>query len=296
MGNVPSEESKKRKPMPKTPRNVGVDPTRRVVCSAMAQEGHGKTDFLLTFPTPILDLSVDPNTAAVVQKVFGEDPDPNDIRLVQIPYPIVGFQSDEQDVMNEAADGWDVLVTEISDVMHQRCKVMPKSVLIDSGTEIAELNMLREFGRTDRISPNMRRSKMGNLNNEFKGLFRALERAGVHVGITHRVREHWETITVRKPGGSEEKDVRVEGEFDRIGFKQMGNMCSVEVLMMFDPTREGRVGEKFGMRVLRSRDRPALVGKEFWGKVDHDGTAVRAPSFPFLAAQLFPGTTLGDWQ
>lgn len=269
---------------------------RRIVVSVKGVGGHGKTDFYTTMPKPILALSTDPNTRDVIEKIFKcdlADLDPKILRLVNIPYPMVGFETDERDVMDEAQEGWKVVVDEIRDVMKGDANPQPKSVAIDTGTELDTLNILSEFGRTDKISPAVRRIKMGNVNNQFKGLFRALERAGVHVAVTHRVRDRWETVTDETRGKhyGEEKDQRVPDKFDRIGFKQIENIVNTEIIVKFDPTREGKLSSRFGMEVERCMIRPALVGRSYWGKDD----GVRCASFPYLATLMYPQTTLEDW-
>lgn len=70
-------------------------------------------------------------------------------------------------------------------------------------------------------------------------------------------------------------------------------MANVEVLMLFDPKREGKISDRFGMRVTRSRQRPGLVGEEYWGKAE-DGTPMA--SVQYLGTLLYPGTTIEDWE
>lgn len=272
---------------------------RRLVASVIAKEGHGKTAFALTAPRPLLVLACDPNTVDVVCSTFDveepEDLDPEVVKLVEIPYPLVGFETDEDGIMDDATKAWDVLCDEINDVLRGRSND-PTTVILDSGTELNTLNILKDFGRTDKISPNMRRSKMGKVNNDFKGIFRALEHAQTHVIVTHRCKAHWEAVEERTSKGVETKDKEVPGVFDRIGFKEIGNICNTEVLMLFDPEREGKLSNRFGIRLLRSMARPGLVGEEWWGRVDVDGQKVRAASFAHLGTLLYPGTTLKDWE
>lgn len=272
---------------------------QRLVIDAQAQDGHGKTNLWTTAQRPILALSIDPNTETVVKNTFGEASkhlDPEVLKLVHIPFPMVGFD-DENAVANQATDSWNLLTDEITDVIRGRCDVMPKVVALDTGTEIAELNILTKFGRTDKISPKMRQIYMGDLNSRFKGLLRGLEHAGVHVIITHRVRERWETVEVRTKGGTEEKDQRVPGAFDRIcAFKQMGNFVNTTVLMLFDPDRSDRLSERFGIKIIKSTIRPAVVGDEYWGKEDVGEERVKCASFPFIGTLLFPDSSLDDWR
>lgn len=272
---------------------------RRIVGSVMGKEGAGKTAFCLTAPRPLLYLACDPNAEDVVSATFEvddvEDLDPAVCRFVRVPYPLVGFESSEEEIMDEATDSWNLICDEISDVLHGRSND-PATVILDSGTELNTLNILKDFGRTDKISPNMRRSRMGKVNNDFKGIFRALEKAQTHVLVTHRCKSRWTTEEVRTPKGIETKDVEVPGVFDRIGFKEMGNIVNLELLMKFDPDRGGKLRNRFGVQVTRSMARPILVGTEWWGREEVDSTLMRATSFAFVGLQLYPTSTPQDWE
>lgn len=272
---------------------------RRMVLSVIGPEGGGKTDFALTAPKPLLFLACDPNAEDVVCSVFdvesADDLDPAICRFVHIPYPLVGFESDEDDIMDEATDSWNLLCDEIADVLHGRSND-PTTVILDSGTELSNLNTLKDFGRTDKIAPAQRRQRMGKTNNDFKGIFRALEKAQTHVVVTHRCKPRWIDVEVRTSSGMKTESQVVPGVFDRIGFKEMGNLCNTEVLVQFDPEREGKLSAKYGIEVIRSMARPALVKTAWWGREELDGKMVRAASFPFLATQLYPGTTRADWE
>ena len=270
---------------------------QRIVLGIMGGEGSGKSDVAFTAPQPILAIGCDPNVEDIACKVFDadtcDDLDPGQCRLVMLPYPAVGFETDEDAIAREATEAWDVMTDALAEVIRKRAKVQPRTVVLDSGTLIDKLNVLAEFGRTDKISPQVRRIKMGNLNARFMGLFRGLEQAGCHVIVTHQCRPKWETQEVRGRNGIEEKDVQVPGEFERVGFKQMGYILNTEILTLFDPAREGKLAGKFGMRVLRSMARPAVVGREYWGKTEE---GVRQAGFPYLATLLYPHTTLKDWE
>lgn len=262
----------------------------------MGPEGHGKTNLVLTAPKPLVIASVDPNTEDVICKVFKvtdvADIDPDILTFHPIAFPAVGFEEDEDAIKEQAAEGIEQLTKAIRSV-----SASTGSFIMDTGTEINELNILERFGRTDKISPQTRQFFMGTVNARYKGFFRQLKRMDVHTLVTHRVREVWETTVVKHGRDKgEEKDVKVPGEYERIGFKQMGNIINTEVLVKFDPTREGKLSNKFGVRVTRCMIRPSIIGKIWWGrKKEEDGTVLHCASFPFLMMQLYPGTTLEDW-
>lgn len=267
----------------------------RSVLSIIGPEGHGKTDLALTAPKPMIVASVDPNTRDVVEKRFGpiDDIDPEILTFHDLPFPAVGFETDEEQIKEQASEALDQLTEVIRSVEGSGAK----SVLLDTGTEISELNILGIFGRTDKISPMQRQIYMGAANGRFKGFFRQLKRANVHVLVTHRVREVWATETVKHgKNKGEERDVKIPGAYERIGFKQMGNIVNAEVLVKFDEAREGKLSNKFGMKITRCMIRPSLIGKTYWGMERIEGERVRRPSFAFLMMQMYPGTTLADWQ
>lgn len=264
----------------------------------MGPEGHGKTNLALSAPKPLVIASVDPNTEDVVCKTFGiksiDDLDPEIATFHPITFPAVGFEPDEEAIKEQANEGIEQLVAAIRTVDEST-----GAFIMDTGTEINELGTLGIFGRTDKITAQARKFFLGAANAQFKGYFRQLQRTGTHTIVTHRAREVWETIVVqhgRKKG--EEEDRKIPGEYERIGFKQMGNIINTEVLAKFDSSREGKLSAKFGIRITRCMIRPSLIGKTYWGRKLIEGTdeRVHCASFQFLMMQLYPGTTLEDWQ
>lgn len=270
---------------------------RRTVTSVMGPEGHGKTDFWTTAKKPIACINVDPNTSAVLEKLGYRDDDEETINVHYVDMPLVGFEPDEEKVKEQAEEAWEKLTDFLRPIIMQEADPMPATVVLDTGTELNDLNILSGFGRTDKIAPKLRLIAMGKINAQFKGIFRGLEHAGVHVVVAHRCREVWVTEEIKHgPRKGEEHDRKVPGEWERVGFKQMGNMTNIEVLAMFDPTREGKLSNKFGMRVTRCTLRPGIIRKEYWGRErQEDGSRVRRASWPYLMMQVYPGTTLEDW-
>lgn len=262
----------------------------------MGPEGHGKTNLMLTAPRPMVIASCDPNTQDVIEKVFGtsvDDIDPEILTYVDVPFPAVGFETDEDKIKEQAGEG----IEKVIDAINLTESTGAKSFLMDTGTEINELNILETFGRTDKISPMQRQIYMGKANARFKGFFRQLKRLNVHVLVSHRTKDVWETIEVKHGRNKgEEKDVKIPGKYERIGFKQMGNIINTEVLVTFDPERDGKLSAKFGMEITRCMIRPGLIGREYWGRATIEDEKIHRASFPFLMMQLYPGSSLEDWR
>ncbi len=262
-------------------------PRKGTVLSICATEGGGKTDMSLTLPTPLAMMSVDPNTEAVVRKAITEGRISADaITQHYIDMPAIAF-SDQDDVKGEAETSWEALIDALRPFIDADDEDRPRSVVFDTATEVDRLNVLAEYGKTDQISPEARRNRMGPVNSRYIGMIRSLQNAGIHVALLHRVSEQWASVETR--GRSEERRERVEGVFawDRKGFKETGNICSVEVVLAHDSGRSEKLAGQFGMQIRRSTLRPALKGVEFWGRHKlEDGTRIRKASWAFLMAQV----------
>lgn len=272
-------------------------PRKGTVISICGPEGCGKTDMGLSMPTPLAIVSVDPNTEAVVEKAIAEGRIHTDAVMQHyIDMPAIAF-SDQDDVQAEAYTSWEEMISILRPYINTDDEDRPRSIVLDTATEVDRLNVLAEFGKTDQISPESRRNRMGPVNSRYIGLIRSLQNAGIHVGLLHRVSEQWASVETR--GRSEERRERVEGVFawDRKGFKETGNICSVEVVLAHDQGRSEKLAGQFGMQVRRSTLRPALKGAEFWGrhKLADGTTRIRKASWAFLMAQVIAGTTVEEW-
>lgn len=266
--------------------------------SAVAHEGAGKTWFGLSAPPPISYHSIDPNTQAVLDKAIDEGYVGADaVTLHMFELPTIAFM-DQEDVQADAETKWSAFVESVRPLVEGKPDV--RSVVLDTATEFDTLNVLAEFGKTDKISPESRRNRMGPVNARWKGIIRALETKGYNVVLLHRARDKWESKTQRGVRGVEEVRERMTGlfDFERIGFKDTGFITSAEVMLRFDPDREAKaLSGKYGMKLTRTTLRPALIGTEWWGREKlEDGSRISRVSFPYLATQLYPNTSVEDWR
>lgn len=265
--------------------------------SVIAREGGGKSHFLLTLPKPTAILSVDPNTSYVIDQALEDgEIEEGDVRLLYVPMPAVAF-NEREDIKEESKEQWDAIMEFLTPMVEQE-RERPKSLGLDTGTELYVLRQLMTFGKTDQIVPEVRRNMMGPVNRAYSGIIETFKNKGVHVVVTHRSKEVWADKTIRRGSAVEDTRVRLDGPFDqeRDGFKHTGNITSVEVVLAHDPSRHEKLRAQFGMKVVRCGHRPTLVGKEFWGTEKlEDGSRIARPSFAFLAQQMFPRTRIEDW-
>lgn len=265
-----------------------------------ALEGGGKTQFGTTATKPIDFISVDPNTRAVLEKIFKVDDiseiDPAILRYHPIRMPAIAF-SDKDDVQTEAEAAWEAYIDLLRPIVAGTSDV--RSVVLDTATELDVLNVLAEFGKTDQISPEARRNRMGPVNRRWSGAIRAVSDAGVNVLLLHRLKRKWESKEQRGSGGTSEVRSEMTGpwDYDRIGHKETGFDNSVEVFLRHDPTRSTKVSGQYGLRIMRSTLRPALIGTELWGRErQEDGSRISRVTFPYLASQIYPHLDIGEWK
>lgn len=271
-----------------------------VVAAVVGFEGAGKTNHWLTAPKPIACISTDTNTEATVRKVLkmddDDDFDEDVLRMLQVTMPALAFD-DRDDVKEEAEETWE----SIRDFLRPFVKDdddRPRTVVFDTAVDVFDLQVLSVFGKIDQIPPELRKNMMGRCNTSYKGIIQALKNRDMNVILVHRAKEKWVDKEQRTQRGTEEVRTRLTGPFDmeREGFKGTGFITSCEFHLAFDPEKEGKLRAKYGAKIARSNARPSVIGKEYWGSTKVEDEIVHRASFPFLMTQMYPDTTLGDWQ
>lgn len=277
-----------------------------VTASIVASEGYGKTEFLWTLPPGSHIFHIDSNTeesfeAAVESEKIARD----DYTLHQIDYPatVFGKKNEIQELADKAWE--DQFIEPLRDVLDDKDV---RAIGLDTGTELFELLMMADHGRTIQVLPEMRTKT----NYKMKGLLGALKRSKKHVVLLHRARAVYESKVIQTQQGKEERREKVDGVYEREGFSKVGFHVNVEAFLTFDPTRSEKAVQRFGMRIDRCTPRPGLITrrayeKDFW-KTDEDGWyfglhkygkngehKIRRVSFPFLATLMYPNTDIGDW-
>lgn len=280
-----------------------------IVLSLNALDGHGKTSALLTMPKPLALFHIDPNTEEIVNAALESgELNEGDVTLYPVPYPQSIF-SDRDAVQVQARETWDEKFIEPLRTVLEDGDVA--SIGLDTSTEIFELVMMADHGKTVQVLPEMRTKT----NYQFKGLLSALKRSGKHICLLHRLKDHWESKIVEGKDGETEVRNKVQGQYEREGFNKTGFHVNIEACLMFSATRGGTTANRFGLRVHRCLARPSLVTAQMdqaefwdlddegwrWGRekyTDRKGVEqrVRRASVPWLATQVYPTTTVRDWR
>lgn len=275
-----------------------------IVAAINALDRHGKTRWLLSAPKPIDLFHIDPNTEMLVDKLIREgEIDADDVILHEVPYPATVFGKRDE-IQNEATAAWeDKFVEPLRDVVDND----NRTIGLDTATELFELKLMADHGKSVQILPEMRTKT----NYVFKSLLQALRRSKKHVVLLHRLKDVWLDTEVETNKGVETQRNKVAGMYEREGFNRTGYHVNVEAFLMYEPKRGGSEPNQFGMRVHSCLERPSLVTcqadeKTFWDLDDEawkwgrqkyeDGSRVRRSSFPYLATQIYPDTTIDDWK
>lgn len=268
------------------------DAAPRGVISACAHPGHGKTTWLLTAPKPIDLIYVDVNTPEIVKKEIDKGTlKKSDIRLHKFDYPTALF-GDQDKVQDVATEIWEDQIRPAFEAIVED-ESIEGTIGVDTATELRETQMLMHFGKLIQI-PKQLYTKP---NAQFKGILSTLKNTGRNVVLLHRLKDVYATVTKRTRSGPEEVDEKVPGVFQREGFNKTGYLVNAEVFLMFDRERHEKLSRCYGMEVMRSTQRPAMIGETFWGmEKQEDSELVRRASFPYLMTQLYPSTSLSDWE
>lgn len=272
-----------------------------VVLSEVGFEGSGKSRLWLTAPKPIAAVSTDTNTETTARAYLemGDDDDFDEdvLRFKQVNLPALAFD-DRDDVKEEAAETWEAIRDFLAPMVKNKSD-RPRTVVFDTATDVFDMRVLGEFGKTDQIPPEVRRNMMGRCNTSYKGIIQAFKDRGVHVILVHRAKDKWVDKERRTQRGVEETRERLTGPFDmeREAFKGTGFITSVEVNLAFDPNRDGKLSAKYGMKIARCNQRPGIIGREYWGREKlEDGSRIHRVSFPFLMSQVFPRVPISEWE
>ena len=138
-----------------------------------------------------------------------------------------------------------------------------RTLLGDTWTEMWELARLARFGKLTQVMPH----QYGPVNAEFRDMIKRAYDTEKNVILIHKQKEEY----------INDKNT---GRMKRSGFGDIGYLVQVNLEVW------RRKGE-FGLTVKDCRQEASLAGEEF---VDPMNT------FPFLASQVYPGTSEEDWE
>jgi len=256
----------------------------KLMASVCGLGGAGKTRFACGAEGPILFLATDPNSAETVSRMQDEQPD-KEIRYHQINLPGIAFGGRDE-VEAEATEAWNEFTSVLSPIVKGKVEA-PGTIVLDTATEFWTLLLLADHGKSVQILPELRTKS----NARWQSLLSGLKQTGAHVILLHRLGPRYESRTVRTSKGPSEERVIVPNEWDRQGFSKTEFSINAEVFLFHDRAREGEIEDQYGMRVVRCTGRPALIGREAWGRTAKGEAKV---SFDRLFRMVFPDASISE--
>lgn len=277
-----------------------------IMASVVAKEGHGKTEILKTLPRKngkAAVFHIDPNTEEVFEAAFESgELDRDEWIMHRINYPTSALAKRGQ-IKDRAVAEMEKLLDALDDVL-QNDDV--SGIGFDTATEIFDLHLMEQVGKTVQIMPEMRTGA----NYKYKGLLRAIQQSGKHSLLLHRSRTRFESRMVTTSQGEEEQRTAIDGVYEREGFSRTGFSVNVEAFVVRDMQRHEKLARQFGLRFGKCTPRPSLVtddptSKEFWdlasdgwqwGTYKVGDERIRRVSFQHIALSAYPATSLEDWK
>lgn len=178
-------------------------PVRKLIVVVTAMPGTGKTHFALTAPDPIAYYDMDTGTAGVIEKFVKAGKkiyrSRFDYRTIDVPDPGL------------AVANWERQKATFKQFMHNEHF---RSVVVDTGTEMWELLRMARLGKLTQVMPH----NYGPVNAEFEDLLRLSDTCNKNLIVTHKMKEQY-------------INDKFTGKYQRAGFKDMGFIAEVELVM-----------------------------------------------------------------
>lgn len=281
-------------------------PKRRIVIAVDGLDKHGKTNFALTAPKPLVYLDTDVGREGVIEKA------PNRELIVTAP-PFTFMPSEIRwDVDNDTARTEKIMAA--AEVQLQRFrdvylrslrepviamggrKLKARTIVVDNASEIWELLRLCYFGKISQVKPH----HYTEVNSMMRDLVRAAFDSDVNVIWLHKLKAEWKDNAEGKG--------RKTGTLMRSGFEGMSYLVQANLLcyrvasnlaaettvkwmsgeglveVPIEPRTESDLG--FRLAVGNSRHDPSLEGMILQNDM---------VSFPAIAQMMLPDSAPTDW-
>ena len=236
---------------------------RRLILALDGLEKHGKSEFALTAPGPIVVLNLDTGLDGVIQK-----------HQAKKAIYVVNYEKRNAGPMNDDPP-WDVKDWQQSADDFTTALGEARTVIVDTCTEWWEMVRVARFGRVLMVPP----VAYPPVNAEFRRLLNRAYSSKANVVFVHKLKEVYDTKIIPSKDGPKEVSIRT-GTYERAGFRDMGYIVQVNARM------ERRV-DGFHLVVADCRQNPALAGLDFPEPV---------ANFASLARAVFPDSTEKDWR
>lgn len=168
------------------------------------------------------------------------------------------------------------------------------AVVVDGGSDLWELHILADFGKTTGIYPQTRYKQP---YAEHRALINSAFDSGKIVLFTNKVKDGYEDVLDSQ--GNVMKDElgntkrRKTGEVVRQGFTDQDYLFNIQIRHLFQPAGVQQIGKKvveipkqWGLRVMKFKSNRDMEGAELWGA---------DCNFKGLVTLLYPDVPLARW-
>lgn len=234
----------------------------------VAISGHdktGKTHFCMTAPDPIVVFSLDLGLRSMVEKFKKAGK-----KIYHKEYVLdLAVDAGPDDTQKEAKVIWDQMRSDFEQIP----TLNPRTVVVDSATEMWEIARLAAFGSLLQIQPWF----YPKLNTIFRRVLRVADRhPEVNFIYTQKMAEIWD----EKVDSHGKRQSYNTGEHKPAGFKDMKYVAQVNVQTF-------KEGGRFGLEVTNCRQEGELEGLRLIGK---------QANFAGLATSVFPDADPATWE
>ena len=231
----------------------------RIVMSIEGMEKQGKTFFALSAPGPVALFNLDEGIEGVVEKKKKE----KEIYVIDLQVPDTA-KFGERETMELAKVEWERFNTAFSSLL---IGTEVRTLVIDTATELRELQLMSWYGKSTQIMPYMYRGP----NAEFRKLIRGTLKYNKNVIFLHKMK----SVYVN--------DKRT-GEWELSGFNDTGYLVQVNTRVYRYDIADG--GE-FAIYIKDCRQNPEMAGQELTGEMCN---------FPILAQMVLPDIDPINWE
>ena len=234
---------------------------RRLFVEVGGLQKQGKTHFLFSAPGPIAYFDFNNRSDYVADKFCDE----KEIHM----YEYGRTKGMEMSVWRAV---WDEFVTDFkAAVAHPEIR----TIGIDTDTDLWEIRRIAQFGRASSVP-----TAYSALNKDLRDLFNMVRHTDKNLVVLTEMKKKYVTRIVRTPKGEHEQ-ASWDGTYEMVGWSGTPYKVDMVCSTSYD------VAEKeFVLNIINSGIQPGLAGEEYSG-IDC--------SFPIVAMDVFPDTTLEYW-
>ncbi len=256
-------------------------PPRRLMIGIEGVSDSGKTEFSMTGPPGVGVLAIDRGYEHIIAKGTPPLNRQKDVYLRTFKIPKPGQDPGK-------AEG-NTYLTIWNDFYSWYIKTIScpdfKTVVIDGDSDLWELQNLAAFGKVTQIPPIMRTE----VNAARRVLIARGFDSGKNIIFTYRVAAEYEDIVKLDSNGKPTQVSVRTGDMRRVGFNDQSYLVQVQ-LRAQTRRRQDKDGNdlplEFGVRILKCKPDPELVGAELWG---------RDCNFKGLVETIYPESDPAEW-